>query len=136
MTIILYYKCTLHAGSITVLKLLTLPLNIVIFLPAWWFLCRDPLGFSKLGYSMIIWCLIYDIEGFVSKFRVVPCVCQLQKIFATNRLLSRKLTNFIILFFTVPLLSRILPSDVCKVYKKGCSIRWNMVLWCDCWVCR
>ena len=31
----LYYKCVLHAGNITVLKLLTLPLNIVISLPAW-----------------------------------------------------------------------------------------------------
>ena len=55
MTIMLYYLLLyLHAGNITVLKLLTLPLNIVISLPAWWFLCRDPLGFSKLGYSMII----------------------------------------------------------------------------------
>jgi len=28
--------------------------------------------------------------------------------------------------FAVPLLSRILPSDTCKVFKKGCSIRYDV----------
>ena len=119
MTIMLHYKCILHAGNITVLKLLTLLLYSYFFSSLVIFMLRS-IGIFKAGVQ---YDLMYNIEGFLRKFHVVPCVCQLQKIFATNRLHSRKLTNFIILFFTVPLLSRILPSDVCKVYKKGCSIR-------------
>jgi hypothetical protein len=28
----------------------------------------------------------------------------------------------------IPLISRILPSDICKIYKKGCSIRLDTTL--------
>jgi len=32
------------------------------------------------------------------------------------------------LYFTVPLVSRILPSDICKIYKRGSSIRLDTTL--------
>lgn len=36
--------------------------------------------------------------------------------------------NYIAFVFIVPLISRILPSDICKIYKSGCSIRLDTTL--------
>lgn len=47
-----------------------------------------------------------------------------------STMLQRNRSGFlqVFVFLSVPLVSRILPSDVCKIHKSGCSIRLDTTL--------